>query len=158
MSLLTTIQLEAIQALNLPDGEYAICGGAMLAYRDVRPLVTDVDILASQNCMKLLGERGWKAGFKASNQNALHHFAAIENGHDLLCEAFDDISFGHGGKVNLSVEGVIEGADLLDGVRWVRLEDMLPWKELAYSQRKRSKDYADIQLIKRALNGIEAKS
>jgi hypothetical protein len=41
-----------VLSLNLPDGEYAVCGGALLAFHQIRDNLNDIDILVTNDLLQ----------------------------------------------------------------------------------------------------------
>ena len=131
---------ERVRGLKLPEGKYAVVGGAMQAYgiRDAK----DIDILVLPKLFDILENSGvWMrctceeckvTGFKILKEEGIPRGEGVE----IICQTYGN-----------SVENIIHNAVLIDGVLFASLKDMLLWKEAAYANSSRAKDLADISLL-----------
>ncbi|NJP24495.1 hypothetical protein FLW53_09780 [Microbispora sp. SCL1-1] len=118
--------------LNLPNGNYVVCGSAALYVRGLRTRMGDLDVLTRGAAWKVaislampepaLSGHGWRVN---------HPTHAIE--------------FVDRWTPGWCTDHLIDTADRIDGIPFMRLGDVLAWKEAA----RRPKDIADIAAIRR---------
>jgi len=121
------------RALNLPIGEYAIFGGGPLGIRNLRE-IHDIDIIVTDNIYnQYKDKKGWEIR-DTENDNGLAN-------EELAIEMWKD--WGNGWDINK----VIEEAEIIEGLSFVRLEWLLQWKKFL----NREKDLKDIEIIERYL-------
>lgn len=120
-----------VQSLDLPLGEYAVSGSGVLSAHGLRDF-KDIDILISWKLFEELKKRGWKE--KKNTWGS----TVIEDG---ICEASPNILFA--GTFRPNIQEIINNADIINNVAFVRLEDLLTFKKVL----NRPKDVADIHLI-----------
>ncbi|MFI1969807.1 hypothetical protein BLA24_17225 [Streptomyces cinnamoneus] len=128
----------ALAAMDLPKGDYVVCGSAALYVRGLRPRMGDLDVLARGAAWEralTLGEP--EATVSGYGRRVVHPTADIE--------IMDRWTPGW------SVDRLIDDADVIDGVPFMRLGDVLRWKIAA----SRPKDLPDIAAIRR-LYGVWA--
>lgn len=114
--------LEELKGLNLPSDQYAVFGSGPLAIRGIREN-KDIDIIAKPGLWdKLSREYGKDDG-------------SIEIGHVEVYRNWDPLPD--------SIEKLIDGADIIGGIRFVKLKYLLEWKKSV----GREKDKRDIKLI-----------
>lgn len=115
--------------LNLPDGKYAVYGSGPMAVRGIKP-VNDLDIIVTDDLY----------------QELLEKYPENEKG----CIAIGDIEIYSANTALIdNPKAVIARAELIKGVRFVRLDDLIVWKK----KMARSKDFEHIKMIKDYLNG-----
>lgn len=119
--------LTELKRLKLPEGEYVIFGSGPLAVRKIRG-TKDVDIIVKAGLWKKLSLK-----YKPGNGNVIH----IGN-----IEVYKDWKPWLG-----SIGSLIESADMINGLPFVKLKFVLKWKKLF----NREKDKRDIKLIKEFL-------
>jgi hypothetical protein len=121
----------ALAAIRLPREHYVVCGSAALYVRGLRPRMGDLDILARgpawQRALSLGEPEPTVSGY---GRRVVHPAAAIE--------IMDRWTPGW------SSDRLIDEADLIDGVPFMRLGDVLRWKVAA----SRPKDLPDIAAIR----------
>jgi hypothetical protein len=125
--------LELIK-LGLPTADFAVFGSGPLVAHGLKADQSDVDVIA----------RGvaWK--------QALHlgEVGASSLGDPKVSLAGGRIEvFNTWGPGNWNVDELIDGADVVDGIRFVKLEHVLAWKKIM----DRPKDGRDIMLIENYL-------
>ena len=123
---------EALRALELPRGEFVVCGSAALYVRGLRPRMGDLDVLARgaawQRALTIGAPQPTVSGY---GLRVLHPTAAIE--------IVDRWTPGW------STDRLIEEADRIDGIPFMRLGDVWRWK----NEARRPKDLPDLAAINR---------
>lgn len=118
--------------LDLPACDYVICGSAALYVRGLRTRIGDLDVLARGAAWQI-------ATALASPQRAL-------SGHGLMVNhPTHAIEFVDRWTPGWDTDHLIGTADRIDGLPFMRLDDVLAWKEAA----RRPKDLPDIAAIHR---------
>lgn len=119
--------LKEFAKLNIPDGQYAIYGSGPLAIREIRD-ARDLDVAVKDR-----------------------FYADMVNMHPEKEKGKIELS---GGKIEIypawnslmdNAEEAIDRAELIRGFRFVKLEDIIEWKQ----KMGRDKDKRDIELIKK---------
>ncbi|MGW1101751.1 hypothetical protein [Streptomyces sp. NPDC002540] len=132
----------ALAALQLPRGEYVVCGSAALYVRGLRSRMGDLDVLARGEAWQRALELGTaEPTISGYGLRVVHPTASIE--------IMDRWTQGW------STNRLIDEADVIDGVPFMRLGDILRWKIAA----GRPKDHADVTAIRhlyRVWTGEEA--
>ena len=122
--------LNEFKKLDLPDSEYAIYGSGPLGVRGIRE-VNDLDIIVTDSLYQNLKE-------KYSQEPRKERIKIGE------IEIYPLWAWGP--KFD-GLETTIKRAEVIQGFRFVRLKDLLKWKE----KMGRPKDFEDIELIKNYL-------
>ncbi len=134
---------EQIKALNFPFGQYVVVGGAMEAHglRKAR----DIDIVVTPVLFEKLKAEGWQSCdcdiCKRSKARGWSKRMLKAPDIDILSE----YSFEDSYKADLNE--LISNADVMEGVPFVQLTELLKWKEAA----RRPKDLEDIAIITKFL-------
>ncbi len=130
--------VDRIKELNLPFGKYVVIGGVMEVH-GIRP-ANDVDVVVTEELFNDLRKQGWKRKwfFRRVLTSKL-----LTNGKG--AEAF--IDYQHG-AFQFSTEELIRRADIIDGISFLRLDDLMAFK----SEMARKKDLLDVELIKKCLS------
>ncbi len=128
--------IREIKKLNLSIGEYVIFGSASLQIHNIRK-ANDIDIICTKKIYHQFEHKdGWIEVTGDNGEKCLHK---------------DEFSIGVGWKCtkgyNPSTKYLIETADIIDGVPFANLDEILKWK-IIYARKK---DIKDITLIKRHL-------
>lgn len=119
--------------LGLPAGQYALFGSAPICFRDLREC-NDIDIIVKSALFdKLKKAGGWEIKTKT-------------DGTEYLLRGNVEI-FKNWAPGEWDIGQLIDGAEMIAGVPFVRLEDVLRWKKIM----GREKDLADIDLIERII-------
>jgi hypothetical protein len=127
-------------SLQLPNSDFAIFGsGPMVAY-GLKKIISDLDIIAR-------GEAWRRAVMLASPRRATSGRGRVVKLFDGEIEIFDDWT-----PQGWNIDRLIDRATMIEGIRFVRLEDVLNWKR----QMNRPKDGGDIELIEQYLESREA--
>lgn len=124
-----------LQKLNLPAHDFAIFGSGPLFVRSLRESIHDLDIIAR-------GE-AWK---KAAELGEVEH-AQIGSGNVIKLLNGQIELFNKWGPQEWNTDDLIDTADLIDGIRFVTLKNVLRWKNIM----KRPKDFLDIDVIENFL-------
>ncbi|TMR12386.1 M20/M25/M40 family metallo-hydrolase [Nonomuraea turkmeniaca] len=128
--------------LNLPLGEYVVCGSAVLYVRGLRSRVGDLDVLARGPAWTTVLSLGVPP-------------SAALSGHGLVVNhPTHAIEFVDRWTPGWPTDYLIASADLIDGIPFMRLGDVLAWKQRA----RRSKDLPDIAAVhelRRLWNGAD---
>ena len=117
--------LEQLKALNLPTDKFAIFGSGPMAIRSIRE-TRDLDIIVTPDLWEILSKE---------------HAASPDK---FGCIQIGDIEiYNHWGVWFQNMTELINEADVIDGLKYVKLERVLEWKK-AFN---REKDKKDIELI-----------
>ena len=118
-----------LRKLNLPARDYAVFGSGPLWVRGIRP-GKDLDLIARGKAWEILSERG-----EIKQGDGCSHTIKFKDGE---IEAFDQWC-----TPGCDVDDIINHADVIEGIPFARLQDVLCWKE----QMNRDKDMDDIKLV-----------
>jgi hypothetical protein len=122
-----------VRALNLPLGKYALFGSAPLGVRNLRDC-HDIDIIMTEDTWnEYQNKTGWTTRTRPSGDNYLE-WEDIE-----LCKNWWPGTW--------NIQQLIDNAEIIDGLPFVRLEDVIRWKR----SRGREKDSKDIVIIENFL-------
>jgi hypothetical protein len=113
-----------LRALNLPSSQYVVFGSGPMGIRNMRE-IHDVDIFVT--------EKLWRALLKRHKSEA--------NGSIQLTPNIEAIKTWFPGDWN--VEDLITEADIIDGIRFAKLERVHEWKK----QRMAPKDKKDLEIL-----------
>ena len=128
-----------VKNLKLPLGKYSVVGGSALAGRGIREY-NDIDLIFTEDLYDRLRNGEWEEKEKHNN------FYHIYKGN---AEAAKDFSHIRGCK--LTTEGVIKNSDIIDGVPFMGLNDLIDLKKTM----AREKDFKDIDSINKYLAGFQ---
>lgn len=127
--------LNELRALALPAGQYAVFGSGPMGVRGLRE-IHDVDVIVSAPLFAELSRR------YGAREHA-HGLKKIQVGNvELLDSWYPDVG---------AVQTLIDEADWIEGLPFVKLAKVLEWKE----KFGRSKDGPDVETIKAHLRAIE---
>lgn len=122
--------IRKVKSLNLPLGEYAVFGSGPLVIRGIRE-AHDIDVVVTPELYQKLKKEGWKE-------------KVWEGGGKHLAKGVFEVTTKWGcGEYNPAIDQLIDEAEIMDEIPFVRLEEVLKWKQ-AFG---REKDKRDIQLI-----------
>lgn len=113
-----------LRALNLPSDQYVVFGSGPMGIRGMRE-IHDVDVFVTEELWQTLLKT-----HRSQNGKSLQLTANIE----AIREWFP-------GEWN--VKKLIAGADIIDGIRFVKLQEVYAWKK----QRMAPKDEKDLELL-----------
>jgi hypothetical protein len=122
---------EQLRDLDLPPKDYVVFGSGPLWVRGIRP-GQDLDLLARGEAwekMKMLGT--------VEDGDGCSHVIRFNNG---KIEVFDQWC-----TKTCHVDQIIERADVIEGIPFAKLEDVLCWK----GEMNRKKDKKDIELVEK---------
>lgn len=128
--------LQELKKLNLPNDKFAVFGSGPLGIRKLRE-PKNVDIIVKADVWNRLMEKDPLKN-ESDNQIKIGH---IEIWKDWL-------------PWFKNVDKLIDEADIFDGIRYVKLERVLKWKQT----RGNKKDKADVRLIHKYLKWLNFKS
>jgi hypothetical protein len=120
--------LEKFKKLNLPDRQYVIYGSGPLGIRGIRE-IRDLDVVVTNALYQKLLKKYSKQEKKEKKKRFIKlgkieiiqaHYSLIQN-----------------------IKKIISTADVIGGLRFVKLQDLVKWKRLI----GREKDFKDIKLI-----------
>ncbi|MBB4947675.1 hypothetical protein F4556_003210 [Kitasatospora gansuensis] len=121
----------ALRDLQLPAGDYVVCGSAALLARGLRARIGDLDVLARGHAWQIATTLARPVRPPSGHGWAVHHpTAAIE-----IVDRWTP---------SWSTDRIITDADVIDGIPFMRLGDVLRWKEA----HQRPKDLPDIAAIR----------
>jgi hypothetical protein len=128
---------QAVKTLSLPLGQYIVFGSGPLAAHGIRP-TSDVDLFVTTALYKKLKAEGWEEKELHTPPGGLY----LSRG---IYDADDTWDYG---TYNPTPEALIAVAEIIDGVPFAPLMDVLKWKA-AFG---RPKDLADLELIQQHLS------
>jgi hypothetical protein len=132
---------DRVKELDLPAGEYVVVGGAMEAH-GIRP-ANDIDIVAAPDLFKDLQLQGWEIcccnACLRKMKRGKGDFVLKKPG--IAGEVFS--SYESGGLYRADTSRIIRDADIIKGVPYVQLIELLRWKRAS----GRFKDRVDVELI-----------
>lgn len=129
--------IDAVRALELPSGEYLVCGSGILDALGVRE-AKDVDLLVTPRAFEELRKRGWEyrdVEIDGRRRERLTLGAA---------EAYTDLWYG---DVRVEGDAALAAAEVIEGIPFQSLEELLKMKR----GLGREKDRRDITLIEKLL-------
>ncbi len=121
---------DKVKALNLPTGQYVVFGSGPLAAHGIRES-RDVDLLITESLYEKLRNNGREEGEWSDGGQYLMQNDA---------EAYNSWNYGN---YNPSPEEIIKKAEMIEGIPFAPLVEVLKWKR-SYG---RPKDLADVKLI-----------
>lgn len=128
---------QRVKDLKLPIGKYALFGSAPICVRGLREC-RDIDIVAADDLWnELKNKTKWK--IKTTDKGD----ECLENGEIELWKNWR--------PGNWDIIKLIEEAEVIDGLPFVRMEYVLEWKKL----NGREKDLKDVEIIKKFMSGIQ---
>lgn len=140
--------LQELAKLDLPADGFAIFGSGPMAIRNIRP-AGDLDLIVTPAVWNALLKRGYK--IEETDWEVTDADGGTFNYHRKLIPIGNIEVWRKWSFLSDTAEELIKNADIIDGVRFVKLEKVLEWKH-AYN---RPKDKADIKLIKEYLKDNE---
>jgi hypothetical protein len=127
-----SLYIEKLKKSDLPRGKYAIFGSGPIGVRGIRD-TNDLDVITYDEVFdEYEGREEWKPReFKVNER----YVKIIENEG---IELYKDWGPGE-----WDIHRLISGAEVFDGLPFVKLEEVIKWKKLS----RREKDLKDLQLI-----------
>jgi hypothetical protein len=122
-----------LRSLQLPAGEYAVFGSGPLIIRGIVEATNDLDVITRGAAWERLCELGEPASFEDGNPRI---------------DLFDGrLTFGTTWKYGaFDLDALIDTAEIIDGLPFVRLEHVVVYKRVA----DRPKDREHLQLLHEA--------
>lgn len=139
MNLTDHALIRQVLALGLPANDFVIAGSGPLLAHDIRWEVGDIDVVArgaAWNRALALGEPE-----AAPFGDGVRRVLLLDGRIEILNGWFPDI---------WTVDELIDGAEVIDGLRFAALENVRVWKTLL----GRSKDHLDVKLIDQYLESV----
>lgn len=128
--------IRELNSLGLSTDDYAVFGSGPMYAHGIKDLGHDLDIIARGSA--------WRQACSISfPQNAIWG-GLVVNLFDGQIEIFDSWAPG-----DWDVDDLIDKSDIIDGIRFVTLENVMKWKRLM----GRGKDQIHIKMIEDYLNG-----
>jgi hypothetical protein len=118
--------ISELKKLNLPKNEYSVFGSGPMAIRGLKE-PGDLDIIVTEQLWKSLKEK--------------YELVKKENYEYLTINGID--IFNEWTHPDYNISKLIEESDIIDDIRFVKLETVLEWKK----RRDSEKDKKDIELI-----------
>ena len=128
--------LDELNALNLPKEEYALGGSAPLVVRGLKEINQDLDLLVTRKLWNALAKKAPIQIFENGTQRG--EYISIGNIDFIKCLI---------GVSETETELVLNQAEVIEGYRFVTLEDVIKWKKIL----NRDKDLQTIRLIEEYL-------
>ena len=130
--------LTEFKELNLPEGKYVIYGSGPLGVREIRK-VHDLDVVVADDLYQKLVKKYPKHEKRDERKRfiKLGKIEIIPASHSLI----------------KNIKKTISKADTIDGLKFVKLEDLIKWKK----KMGRPKDFEDVKLIKNYLKNQKEK-
>jgi hypothetical protein len=138
-----------VASLQLPLGSYAIVSGMLMAEHGLRHNYSDIDLLVTPLLYEELLTT-WKVANKGSTKP---HKTPTKAVCGIRIEAFASINF----QDSIKAVEYIARAELHNGLPFIRLADMLEWKEsYAFNlpDDKAERHIRDIELMRKALGVV----
>lgn len=129
--------IQYIISMGMPPGDFAIFGSGPMAMHGLRSIDHDIDVIAR-------GPAWEKAKEYAFPENSPMRFGKFIR----LLDGKVEIYHSWFPKDAWDIDYLIDNAEIVDGVRYVRLEEVLKYKKI----RNSIKDALDIKLIEEYLN------
>ena len=133
--------VQEIKALEFPLGKYVVVGSGVLEVNSIRK-ARDIDIVVTPDLYEKCESGGWEKQWHDTGQRYVLH--KRDRGREV--EVYLDVNCD---DVQLITEELIERADVIEGVPFVSLKDLLKLKR-AYS-KYRDKHLSDIEGIEEKL-------
>lgn len=122
--------------LGLPPADYAVFGSGPLLAHGLKRDVHDLDVIARGPAW----DAARRAGTVTAAPSGNGEMVEIDGGRIQIFDAWMSPAW--------NVDALIDGADVIAGVRFVALADVLRSKQAS----RRAKDVADIELLRDALS------
>ena len=124
-----------LRALDLPDGEYAVFGSGPLIIRGIIEATNDLDVISRGAAWEIAAGEGELVAERGVTVARLFD-GAITVGTEWAIGAF-------------GVDELIDTAEVIDGLPFVRLDHVVAYKELA----GRPKDLEHLEALRRYRSG-----
>lgn len=127
--------ISLIKSLNLPLDDMAVFGSGPICVRGWRDL-KDIDLIARENVYEM-----------AKGMGEMMETVSETEGVRIVRDEAEIEIFKHWTPGEWNVDELIDSADVIDGVRFVTLKNVMKWKRLL----GRDKDQSDVELIEKEL-------
>jgi len=128
--------MQKLLSLDLPAKDYAVFGSAPMALHGLKSLNNDIDVIARGEAW----EKAKEYCFPEESPMRFGNFLKLFEGKIEIYHCWFP-------KDAWNVDELIDNAEVVDSVRYVRLEDVLKYKK----SRNAPKDKADIEVLERYL-------
>jgi hypothetical protein len=126
-----SVLFDRLRAMDLPPGSYAVFGSGPLAAHGLIDEVGDLDVIVRDSAWSRVKQLG----------------TVVMHGDDPVVDLGNGLTFGRSWAYgNFDIEQLIEDAQMIDGLPFVRLEAVLEYKRIA----GRPKDLRHIELMESA--------
>ncbi|MBU1017394.1 hypothetical protein KJ678_04540 [Patescibacteria group bacterium] len=126
-------------SLNLPSRDYAVFGSGPMFAAGIKELGHDIDLIARGKAWSIAEKLSVPKVTISGNGKVVTLF-------DERIEIFDNWTPG-----SWDIHQLIDQADIIDGIKFVKLSEVLKWKKIWH----REKDIAHIKLIEQYLEKIK---
>lgn len=123
--------MKELKKLNLPSDQFAVMSSGVLAVRGLRE-ARDLDLVVTRNLWSMLSSK------YPIEKHDKGYFISLDKNIEAVGGRLESQE-----KDFIQMEGQIRKADIIDGVRYVRLGDVIKFKK----RLGRKKDYKDIEHI-----------
>lgn len=124
--------MQKLLSLDLPTKDYAVFGSAPMALHGLKNLENDIDVIARGEAW----EKAKQSRFPEESPMRFGNFLKLFDGKVEIYHCWFP-------KDAWNVDELIDGAEIVDGIRYVRLDKVLEYKKY----RNSPKDISDIKLI-----------
>ena len=115
---------DRLRALDLPLGDYAVFGSGPLAIRSIIDDPTDLDVLCRDRAWELVASRGTPT--------------QLEDGTEIVVLHGGLLTFGRSWAIgDVDVDSLIDTAEVIDGLPFVRIEHVVAYKRERLTPRDR---------------------
>lgn len=125
--------MNEVRSLNLETGSYALFGSAPIGVRSMKRVCSDIDIIVTKQV--------WDE-YRLMDEWALCVFKKKDGEIECLKKKHVELYYTWGPGA-WDIEWLINSADTINGLPFVKLKHVLEWKQ----RRKESKDIRDIYFI-----------
>lgn len=130
--------LNVLLELELDTKDYAVFGSAPLFMHGLKDSLRDLDVIARG--------RAWEQALDLTERGRLLMETPPSGRGTMLRHPHESIEiFNEWTSKKIDIEELIDSAELIDGIRFVRVVDVLKWKALS----GREKDRRDIEVAVR---------
>lgn len=138
-SILENELIKKLLSLNLPRDDYSIFGSGPMSAHGIKELGHDIDIIARGDA--------WRCACSIEPPvTSIMGNGLVVNLFNKEIEVFDSWAPG-----DWNIDALIDGSELIEGIRFVSLHDVVKWKKLM----KREKDFEHIRLIEDYLRMVK---
>ena len=131
-----TSLFDSLRSLGLPDGDYAVFGSGPLIVRGIIEATNDLDVISRGAAWEKACELGELVTLAEHNVDIVSFLdGAITIG----------TSWAYG---DVDIDGLIDTANIIDGLPFARLEHVVEYKEIA----GRPKDLEHLRLLKASIH------